>query len=652
MKRLILPRRGSPAYRALTIALVASAALAAACSPELLQPPATGYSGPDSASHAAGDAGRDRAAARRPLSRVAPRRLALGDRTTCVLDAQDAVLCWGSNEPSDGFPYGSRQVTTRTPVETGVAGLAGLSAGGGPHFCGVDASGNARCWGPNGYGQLGAGFHGGAGPVGGVAVTGGITWRTITVGRISTCGVSTSGEGYCWGNNSTFSVGNDTVNVMRVAQPVRISGGLIFNSVVAGWNHNCGITTSGDAYCWGSNNHGKLGIGVEPSADTIINHRTPKLVAGGHRWVQLASGSVNTCGITITGEAYCWGYNGTGQLGDGTTTSRSAPVAVSGGHRFVDISVGTGFGHSSFPYPAGMAQAGANFTCAVSRTGEPYCWGWNGDGQLGNGSMTDSPVPVAVQGGIRASMIAAGGTTACALDGASVWCWGGNLMGQLGNGTTLPSPSPVRIDLMAAADTLTRVSIAPAVGATYVGGPARRFIATVTGNSNPGVTWTATSPSVAALGEDGLMTPLTAGGAFVTATSLGDGTRSARAFLIVDPAPLAGFTALTDGVDVPVSGTTGTKQKFYIAGKLGMSSLRVQLQGPNGDANLYVYAGNTPLSTMESGSGTSAQRLCVSWLNGSNETCNLLQPEPRIFYVLVDAYQAYSGATLKATFIP
>jgi alpha-tubulin suppressor-like RCC1 family protein len=109
------------------------------------------------------------------------------------------------------------------------------------------------------------------------------------------------------------------------SSPVVVLGGLTFSAVSAGEYHSCGVTTGGAAYCWGDNQYGQLGDG------TLINRTSPVPVVGALRFATVSTGNrYHTCGETTGGLAFCWGDNHYGQLGDGTTTSSSVPVKVAG----------------------------------------------------------------------------------------------------------------------------------------------------------------------------------------------------------------------------------------------------------------------------------------------------------------------------------
>jgi alpha-tubulin suppressor-like RCC1 family protein len=160
--------------------------------------------------------------------------------------------------------------------------------------------------------------------------------------------------------------------------PVLVAGGLGFASVRAGSQHTCGLTTGGAAYCWGRNLFGELGDGTPTSPENPANQNIPVLVSGGLSFASVSAGGFHSCGVTPGGDAYCWGGNRAGELGDGTFTDRNIPVLVSGGLSFASVSVGEP-------------------TCGVTPGGEAYCWGPNGAGSLGDGTTTKSATPVRVR---------------------------------------------------------------------------------------------------------------------------------------------------------------------------------------------------------------------------------------------------------------
>ena len=195
--------------------------------------------------------------------------------------------------------------------------------------------------------------------------------------------------------------------------------------VAAGYYHTCALSTAGAVKCWGYNEYGQLGDG------TGGNKTTPVDVAGlGSGVAAIAAGGYHTCALTTAGGVKCWGRNYYGQLGDGTTADKRTPVDVAG--------LGSG---------VAAIAAGGWHTCALSTAGGVKCWGYNYSGQLGDGTTASKSTPVDVAGlGSGVAAIAAGWVHTCALSTASgVKCWGYNGSGQLGDGTTANRSTPVEV---------------------------------------------------------------------------------------------------------------------------------------------------------------------------------------------------------------
>jgi alpha-tubulin suppressor-like RCC1 family protein len=181
--------------------------------------------------------------------------------------------------------------------------------------------------------------------------------------------------------------------------------------VDAGGEHSCGVDAAGAAYCWGANGSGQIGNGA------TVDVNKPTAVGGGLVFTSITTGLVHSCGL-VAGAAYCWGSNSTGQLGDGTQISRSLPVPVAGGFTFTEL------------------EAGFQFTCGVQANGAARCWGFNGTGQLGDGTLTNRLTPTLVADGHVFAGLSAGSAHTCALEGTNLFCWGSNGQGRLGDGTS------------------------------------------------------------------------------------------------------------------------------------------------------------------------------------------------------------------------
>ena len=244
----------------------------------------------------------------------------------------------------------------------------------------------------------------------------------VSAGEFHTCGVTTDYRAYCWGYNRNGQLGDRTTTDRLT--PVRVAGTLQFRRVSTKGPHTCALTTDYRAYCWGSNFSGELGDG------TTTQRLTPVPVRGGLQFRQLKAGELHTCGVRYSDRtAYCWGDNGKGELGDGTTTTRLKPVPVAGGRQFRQVS------------------AGSYYTCAVTTSDEAYCWGDTFFGQLGDGTTTQHLTPVAVAGGLTFNPLSAGAWQTCVRAAAAAvgYCWGGNSLGQLGDGTTTDRLKPIPI---------------------------------------------------------------------------------------------------------------------------------------------------------------------------------------------------------------
>jgi hypothetical protein len=206
--------------------------------------------------------------------------------------------------------------------------------------------------------------------------------ETISAGLWHSCGLSISGEAYCWGFGLYGQLGGGQWDYYRYT-PRPAAGGLVFNQISAGNDHTCALTPSGQAYCWGYNYQWQVGDG----SMSQTNRYGPTAVAGGHTFRQISAGGEHTCGVTTSGAAYCWGDNGAGQLGNNTFSY--APRPVVGEFAFTQV------------------DAGVDHTCALTPSGAAHCWGWNSDGQLGDGTTSGGwgTSPGAVAGGLAFSQI-------------------------------------------------------------------------------------------------------------------------------------------------------------------------------------------------------------------------------------------------------
>src|SRR3989454_3814683 len=251
----------------------------------------------------------------------------------------------------------------------------------GLHTCGFTiVTGAPYCWGANGSGQLGDGTMTNRSSPVLVQAPAGVSFAAVTGGDLHTCGLTTglSAAAYCWGGNGSGQLGDGTMTSRSSPVLVQAPAGVSFAAVTGGAAHTCGLTTglSAAAYCWSGKGRRHLGDGTKTNQLTPVLVQTP----AGVTFAAVTAGAAHTCGVTAAGAAYCWGDNGFGQLGDGTTTNQSSPVLV-------QAPPGGSF--------AAVTGGGAG-TCRGPAAGTAYCWGRNVEGQLGDGTTTDRLTPVRV----------------------------------------------------------------------------------------------------------------------------------------------------------------------------------------------------------------------------------------------------------------
>jgi alpha-tubulin suppressor-like RCC1 family protein len=368
-----------------------------------------------------------------PVGQVVYRKIDAGSYHTCAITTTELPLCWGFNQNGEL----GNNATASSLLPTAVSG--GLNfrqvSGGKFHSCAVSLAGDGYCWGSNLEGQLGrAGEIKSVTPVLNAKA---ITFSAISVGRAHSCGIRLDGLAYCWGSNTDGQLGFMTEHSsVDTAGRVRTLGPR-FNQIAAGGLHNCGITLIGETLCWGFNDQGQLGNGgtITIFPDTTgPSSLTP--VLGAPVFDSVTAGYKHTCALDAAGLAYCWGDNAFGQLGDGTTTTRLAPVPVAGGTTFIALSAG--FYH----------------TCGIATGGAAYCWGRNSPnelqesvgGQIGDGTTTSKSSPALVSGGLLFKSLSAGEVTTCGVTTTgTAYCWGDNEYGQLGTGDVISAQVPVRV---------------------------------------------------------------------------------------------------------------------------------------------------------------------------------------------------------------
>jgi alpha-tubulin suppressor-like RCC1 family protein len=340
--------------------------------------------------------------------RVPATTVAAGVGHNCAVTSAGGVRCWGLNDEGQ-LGDGTRQ-NRSVPVD--VPGLAGVSAvaAGAFHTCVVTVAGGVKCWGYNRYGQLGDGTATEElAPVDVVGLGSGV--KAVAAG-LHTCALLTTGGVKCWGDNDAGQVGDGTkTNRPTPVDVVGLTSGVA--AISTDDVHTCALLATGGVKCWGANTAGQLGDG------TKTNRSTPVDVVGlGSGVAAVATGDFASCALMTAGTVKCWGGNDQGQLGDGLPDASSTPVDV----------VGLGG-------PAKRIAVGFGHACALLASGAVKCWGYNRNGELGDGATGNRDRPVAVLDAPRdITSLVAGGVHNCGLTRTGgVSCWGDDSYGQLGD---------------------------------------------------------------------------------------------------------------------------------------------------------------------------------------------------------------------------
>jgi alpha-tubulin suppressor-like RCC1 family protein len=355
--------------------------------------------------------------------------VATGDFFSCALKTDGTVWCWG--EPwYGGIGNGTNNKSVApaqvmTGSSTYLTGVTSVDLGS-QHACAVKTDGSLWCWGYNNVGQVGTGKIKSTTITYATQVGTAKTWAKVSATSNQTCGLMTTGSLWCWGQNAVSSN----------PSPTQVGTATDWADVKTGISHVCARKSSGSMWCWGDNTYGQLGIG------STTNASAPTQVTGvGTSVVAIAAGGAHSCAARSDGTLWCWGQNGSKEVGDGTTVQRSSPVQVTTFDTAVLVS--------------DMA-AGQHHTCALMADGSIRCWGDNGNGQLGSGAWSYSMPSQQVANNVV--QVSANDQNSClAKSDGTAWCWGNNAYGALGNGSTLPSDHPVQV-LASAGTPLTGVA--------------------------------------------------------------------------------------------------------------------------------------------------------------------------------------------------
>ena len=389
-----------------------------------------------------------------------------------------------SISPDKGSQLG-REPATITPPDSASRGIRFSQISGaanGSFSLAVGSDGNAYAWGLNGSGQLGDGTtterHA---PVRVKTpdrktypdLPADFTYLQVSAGSNHSLALGSDGNAYAWGYNYYGQLGDGTTTErhapVRVKTPDRktypdLPEDFTYVQVSAGGAHSLAVGSDGNVYAWGYNTYGQLGDGTGSNRYAPVRVKTPDRstypdLPKDFTYLQISAGVYHSLALGSDGNAYAWGLNGSGQLGNGTSSSRNAPVRVKTPDRstYPDLP-------KDFTYL--QVSAGYQHSLALGSDGNVYAWGDNGSGRLGDGTGSNRYAPVRVKTPDRKTypdlpadftyvQVSAGldHSLAVGSDG-NAWAWGCNLYGNLGNNSYSSSSVPVRVrDPASPADT-------------------------------------------------------------------------------------------------------------------------------------------------------------------------------------------------------
>jgi hypothetical protein len=344
---------------------------------------------------------------------VAWKSVSVGTLGSCAITTGGKPYCWGF-EPDGVCSQAGCAVWSRPTPVTGPTPIFDSTTSGAGFYCGLTSTGEAHCWGE------GKEFKSRA-PV--LLATPPPPLAQISANYTTLCVLAADGVVSCSRVENTMA---------PVSTPLR------FKSIEAGVLVSCGIDTLNDGYCWGGG-YGMLGIGSRDSSCAISpSCRTttvPLVIDGNHKWKSISVGTVSVCGVTMDDRAYCWGeIRNTndvitpvyGLLGTGSFTGSTSPVPVAGDMLWKSVTVGT------------------RHACGLTLEGEAYCWGNNLSAEQGIGANGDrSATPRRVVGKLRFESLSADDVTCGLSVNRNVYCWGQTYAGALGNGVLGPGTRTV-----------------------------------------------------------------------------------------------------------------------------------------------------------------------------------------------------------------
>ncbi|WP_306216031.1 RCC1 domain-containing protein [Actinoplanes sp. RD1] len=322
--------------------------------------------------------------------------------------------------PGALWSWGDTGDAQLTPARIGTDSTWASVASGDHYTCGVQTPGSLWCWGSvNTSGQQGSGDTTARQLPTRVGTA---AWTQVAAGASHTCGIQSDQTLWCWGDGSLGKLGQGSTTGYTAPRQVTSPAATGWASVATGNQFTCATRTDGTLYCFGRNGSGEIGIGTTSTSQATPAQVTSPAATG---WTKVALGYQHVCALRTGNSLYCWGDGGGGRLGTGTTTGASVPQPVTGSW--------AGFG------------LGTDHTCGIKTGGTLWCWGVGADGRLGTGTTTDRSTPAQV--GTATTWRTATGShyaTCGTQTDDSLWCWGDNAWGQAGVGDTTDRTTPVQ----------------------------------------------------------------------------------------------------------------------------------------------------------------------------------------------------------------
>jgi alpha-tubulin suppressor-like RCC1 family protein len=358
-------------------------------------------------------------------------RVAGGGLFSVALKSDSTLWAWGDNSVGELGSGVSDASAHSIPAPSAPQTTWKALAGGFQHSAGLKGDGSLWTWGANGSGQLGLGDTvPRAAPMKVTGCSGGDNnWVAVACGQDDTLALKSDGSLWAWGSNASGQLGQGAADSAIHSSPVRVGAENAWTSIACGWNHAVAVCSDGTLWAWGDNQWGQLGDGTATERDAPV--QITGCPGGDKDWVAVAAGRTFTVGLKSNGSVWAWGFNGWGQLADGTYASHFSPALITGAGGDTDwIAV----------------ACGESFAAGLKSDGTLWVWGCGTSGQLGDGTTGGANSPEQVTTGSSASdwsSVACGAThTLATRSDGDLWAWGGDGSGQVGDGSSVPRQSP------------------------------------------------------------------------------------------------------------------------------------------------------------------------------------------------------------------